>query len=155
MSHIQPRWTLPAVLASVLCASPVAAQLQVNRVDDVRFGNIVAGTAKTALRTDPTAAGRYDIINPSKGRLLIQFILPTQMTGPAGAIMPLSFTGTTAGFSDTQSIANQTGFSPITGTTQRTKDGVASVFLGGTVTSSAAQAAGGYTATITMIVTAL
>jgi hypothetical protein len=152
LRHKELRVALVLFLA-LLCAPPLAAQVQVTRVDDVRFGNVVAGVAKTVLRTDASAAGRYDIIAPPKSNLLIQFTLPAVMTGPGAATMPLSFAGTTAGYSETQSIGSQVGFSPSTGTSQRSKDGQASIFLGGTVTPGAAQVAGSYTATITLNLT--
>jgi hypothetical protein len=140
-------------LALLLCATPVTAQVQVNRVDDVRFGNVLAGVAKTVLRTDPSAAGRYDIITPPNAFILIRFTLPGVMMGPGAVTMPLSFAGTTAGYSDAQSIGSQIGFSPATGTIRRSTDGRASVFLGSRVTPAAAQAAGSYTANITLTLT--
>jgi hypothetical protein len=154
MLRKQYRSTLASAVALLLCASSLAAQVQVTRVDDLRFGNVIAGVAKTVLRTDASAAGRYDIMAPRKSSLLIQFTLPAVMTGPGAATMPLSFAGTTAGYSDAQSITSQVGFSPTIGTLQnKNKDGLASVFLGGTVTPGAAQAAGSYTATITLTLT--
>jgi hypothetical protein len=139
--------------ALLLCVSSLAAQVQVTRVDDVRFGNVMAGVAKTVLRTDASAAGRFNIIAPANRFMLIRFTLPTVMTGPAGATMPISFAGTTAGYSEVQSILSQTGFSPASGTLQRSPDGQASVFLGGTVTPAGAQSAGSYTATLTLTLT--
>jgi hypothetical protein len=141
-------WAVALVL--LCCAPPLAAQVQVTRVDDVRFGNVLRGVPKTVLRTDPAAAGRYDIVTPGNRFLLITFTLPTVMTGPGGSTMPLAFSGTTAGYSDAQNIGSQSGFSPATGTLRRSTDGLASVFLGGTVSPTAAQVAGGYTAMITL-----
>jgi hypothetical protein len=126
-----------ALALLLACASPIAAQVQVNRVDDLRFGNVLAGVPKTMLRTDPAGAGRYDIITPPNAFLIIRFTLPSVMTGPGGATMPLSFSG----------------FSPTAGTFRRSTDGRASVFLGGTVTPAAAQVAGSYTGIITLSLT--
>jgi hypothetical protein len=137
----------------LFCASSLAAQVQVTRVDDVRFGNVMAGVAKTVLHTDASTAGRFNILAPANRFLLIRFTLPTVMTGPGGATMPISFAGTTAGYSEVQSIVSQVGFSPASGTFQRSPDGQASVFLGGTVTPTGAQSAGSYTATITLTLT--
>jgi hypothetical protein len=142
-----------ALALLLACASPIAAQVQVNRVDDLRFGNVLAGVPKTMLRTDPAGAGRYDIITPPNAFLIIRFTLPSVMTGPGGATMPLSFSGTTAGYSDAQVITSQIGFSPTAGTFRRSTDGRASVFLGGTVTPAAAQVAGSYTGIITLSLT--
>src|ERR1700674_3218954 len=104
-----------SVSGLLLCASSLAAQVQVTRVDDVRFGNVMAGVGKTVLRTDASAAGRFNIQTPANRFMLIRFTLPTIMTGPAGATMPISFAGTTAGYSEAQSIVSQGGFSPASG----------------------------------------
>lgn len=138
---------------ALLCATPLVAQVQVNRVDDIRFGNVLGGVANTVLRTDPARAGRFDIITPPNVWVNGQFILPVVMDGPAGATMPISFAGTTAGYSDAQSIASQVGFNPQVGGTVRATDGRASVFMGATVTPAVGQAPGSYTAPITLIVT--
>jgi hypothetical protein len=152
MTRIQrkPTWVAVLALALLLCVSPLAAQVQVTRVDDVRFGNVLRGVPKTVLRTDASAAGRYDIVTPANRFLLITFTLPTVMNGPGGVTMPLSFTGTTAGYSDAQNIGSQVGFSPATGTLRRSTDGQASVFLGGTVSPTAVQVAGSYSGMITL-----
>lgn len=65
--------------------------------------------------------------------------------------MPISFTGNTAGYSDAQSIGSQVAFDPRVGGTVRATDGLASVFMGATVTPAVGQAPGSYTATITLI----
>jgi hypothetical protein len=142
-----------ALALLLTCASPLAAQVQVNRVDDLRFGNVLSGVPKTMLRTNPAGAGRYDLITPPNVWLLIRFTLPAVMTGPGAATMPVSFAGTTAGYSDAQVITSQIGFSPTAGTLRRSTDGRASVFLGGTVNPGAAQTAGSYTAPVTLILT--
>ena len=134
-----------------LCAAPLAAQVQVNRVDDIRFGNVAAGVANTVLRTDAARAGRFDVITPPGALITGTFVLPAVMTRAGGATMPISFTGNTAGYSDAQSIGSQVAFDPRVGGTVRATDGLASVFMGATVTPAVGQAPGSYTATITLI----
>lgn len=143
------------LFVALLCAAPLAAQAQVTRVDDIRFGNVLGGVANTVLRTDPARAGRFDVITPPNVWLNGQFVLPAVMNGPAGATMPISFAGTTAGYSDAQAIGSQVGFNPQLGGTVRATDGRASVFMGATVTPAVGQAPGSYTATITLIVVIL
>jgi hypothetical protein len=152
MLPLQRRSALPLVLGLLLCVSPpdLAAQSQVNRVDDVRFGNVVSGIAKTVLRTDASAAGRFNLVTPANRFFLVRFTLPTSMTGPGGVTLPLSFAGTTAGYSEIQAITSQVGFSPAVGTIQRSPDGQSSVYLGATVTPAAGQVAGSYSAPITL-----
>lgn len=146
---------LPVALVlfiALLCAAPLAAQVQVNRVDDIRFGNVLGGVANTVLRTDPVRAGRFDVITPPGVVINGQFVLPAVMNGPLGATMPISFAGTTAGYSDAQVITSQIGFNPQFGGTVTATDGRASVFMGATITPAVGQAPGSYTATITLIV---
>jgi hypothetical protein len=140
------------LLLALLCAAPLAAQVQVNRVDDIRFGNVLGGVANTVLRTDAARAGRFDIITPPGVVINGTFVLPAVMTRAGGATMPISFAGNTAGYSDAQSIGSQVAFDPRLGGTVTATDGRASVFMGATVTPAVGQAPGSYTATITLIV---
>jgi hypothetical protein len=154
--QVMPRHTrfrIALVLFVALpCAAPLAGQVQVNRVDDIRFGNVLGGVANTVLRTDPARAGRFDIITPPGVVINGTFVLPPVMTRAGGGTMPISFAGTTAGYSDAQSIGSQVGFNPQFGGTVTATDGRASVFMGATVTPAVGQAPGSYTATITLIV---
>jgi hypothetical protein len=147
----RPKWGI--VLVLLLGSSRLSAQVQVTGIDNVRFGNVVRGVPKTVLRTDATSAGRYNITTPGGRLIFISFTLPTVMNGPAGATMPVSFAGTTAGYSDPQTIASQVGFSPASGTLRVSTDGLASVFLGATVNPAAAQTAGSYSAVVTLNLT--
>jgi hypothetical protein len=140
------------LLLALLWAAPLAAQVQVNRVDDIRFGNVLGGVANTVLRTDPARAGRFDIITPPGVLLNGTFVLPAVMNRAGGGTMPISFAGTTAGYSDAQVITSQVGFNPLVGGTVTSTDGRASVFMGATVTPAVGQAPGSYTATITLTV---
>lgn len=131
------------------CAAPLAAQVvQVNRVDDIRFGNVLGGVANTVLRTDAARAGRFDIITPPGARITGTFGLPAVMNRAGGGTMPISFAGNTAGYSDAQSIGSQVAFDPRFGGMVIATDGRASIFMGATVTPAVGQAPGNYTATI-------
>ena len=83
----------------------------------------------------------------------LTFSLPTAMTGPAGASMALSFGGSDAGYSVSQSIGSQVGFDPkqvFVG--QLDKNGRVAVFIGGTALPATSQRAGSYTAILTLSV---
>src|SRR5207245_2563844 len=91
-----------------------------------------------------------------KGPLLLTFVLPVAMTGPGGALMPISFGAGDAGFSATQAIGSQVGFDPkqpFTATVPN--NGRASVFVGATANPTTNQRAGAYTATLILTVSAL
>jgi hypothetical protein len=78
------------------------------------------------------------------------------MTGPAGAQLPLSFSSSDAGYSQSQAIGSQVGFDPKQPfTATLSNNGRGSVFIGGTANPTTGQRAGVYTATITLTVTVL
>lgn len=147
------------VFALAIVATPLAGQgkpLTVNGVRALAFGTVLPGVPRVVLRTDPVNSGQYDIKGPNSANVQLTFSLPTAMTGPGGATMPLSFGGSDAGYSSTQSITSQVGFDPkqvFVG--QLPKNGRASVFLGCTAQPQGTQRAGSYTAIVTLSVTVL
>jgi len=149
------RWI---VIGAMLLGVPLHAQgrpLTVTGVRGVTFGAVLPGVPRVVLRTDPANSGQFDIKGP-KGPVLLSFVLPLRMTGPAGALMPLTFGASDAGFSATQAIGSQVGFDPkqpFTATLPTT--GRASVFVGATASAATNQRAGAYTATIILNVTVL
>jgi len=145
---------LGAALPPVLGAQ--GKPLTVTGVRGVTFGAVFPGVPLAISRTDPANSGQLDIKGPNRSNVLLTFILPLTMTGPAGAVMPLSFGSSDAGYSQSQAIGSQIGFDPkqpFTGALSN--NGRASVFLGVTANPTASQRAGAYTATITMTVTVL
>src|SRR5574339_286399 len=98
------RWSgAPALLAvAVLPALAVSLYgqgqpVRVNGVRSVSFGTVFPGISKSVLRTDALNSGRFDIRAAAGTQLQLSFALPTAMTGPGGATMPLSFGGGDAG----------------------------------------------------------
>jgi len=149
------RWI---VIGAMLLGVPLPAQgrpLTVTGVRGVTFGAVLPGVPLVVLRTDPANSGQFDIKGP-KGPLLLSFVLPLRMTGPAGALMPLTFGASDAGFSATQAIGSQVGFDPKQPfTATLPANGRASVFVGATASAATNQRAGAYTATIILNVTVL
>src|SRR2546425_12284479 len=93
------RWI---VIGGMLLGVPLLAQgkpLTVTGVRGVTFGAVLPGVPRVVLRTDPANSGQFDIKGP-KGNVLLSFVLPLTMTGPAGAQMPLSFGASDAGRSE-------------------------------------------------------
>ena len=146
------------VIGTVLLGAPLVAQgkpLTVTGLRGVTFGAVLPGVPRVVLRTDPANSGQIDIQGP-KGQVLLTFVLPVSMTGPAGALMPITFGASDAGYSVTQAIGSQVGFDPtqpFTGTLPN--NGRASVFIGATANPATNQRAGAYTATIILTVTVL
>ena len=150
-------WVL---IAALVLSSPLVLQAQgrpltVTGVRGVTFGAVLPGVPRVVLRTDPANSGQIDIRGP-KGPVLLTFVLPIRMTGPGGALMPISFAASDAGFSATQTIGSQVGFDPKQPfTATLPNNGRASVFVGATANPATNQRAGAYTATLVLNVTAL
>jgi hypothetical protein len=145
-------------LAAAVAPSALRAQggrpLRVIGVQGLTFGSLIPGIAVHILKSDPAGSGRFDLRGARNSQVQIQFTLPPNLQGPAGATLPLTFGSSDGGFSATESITSQTTFDPNTtslGVLSNT--GRASVFLGGSAIPGAAQRAGAYSATITLTVT--
>lgn len=147
------------VAGALLLALPLQGQgrpLTVTGVRNLTFGTVLPGVPRVVLRTDPANSGEFEIRGPNRGRVLLAFVLPVVMTGPAGALMPLSFGASDAGYSPTRTIGSQVGFDPRQPfTVDLATNGRASVFMGGTANPTANQRAGGYAGTLTLTVTVL
>jgi hypothetical protein len=147
------------VIGAMLLGVPLVAQgkpLTVTGIRGVTFGAVLPGVPRVVLRTDPANSGQFDIKGPKGGPILLSFVLPLRMSGPGGALLPIVFGSSDAGFSATQSIGSQVGFDPKQPTTVTfPNNGSASVFVGATANPAANQRAGSYTATIILTVTVL
>jgi hypothetical protein len=141
---------------AMLIAGPARAQGRKIRVDGVRplaFGSLLAGAPTTVRRTDPANSGQFDLTAQNNDVVILSFSLPSSMSGPAGASLPLSFSGSDAGFSASQSIAAQVAFDPRQSYVgMMSQQGRATVFLGGTAMPAFNQRPGAYSATITLTV---
>jgi hypothetical protein len=155
-----PGRQLRAAMAPLLLLAATAARaqnIQVVGIQGVAFGTMVPGISKVVPRTDGLNAARFDIKGAGNSRIVqLQFTLPAALSGPGGATMPLSYTAGDAGFSASQSVGDQVGFDPRTPyTATLSGPGRGSVFLGCRATPSPNQAAGSYSATLTLTVTYL
>ena len=147
-----------ALIGALLLAVPLHAQrpLTVTGVRGLTFGAVLPGVPRIILRTDPANSGEFDIRGPNNSQMLLSFVLPVAMTGPSGALMPLSFGAGDAGYSRSQSIGSQVGFDPKQPfTATLSNNGRGAVFVGGTANPTTKQRAGAYTATLTLNVTVL
>ncbi len=139
-----------ALIGALLLGVPLHAQrpLTVTGVRGLTFGAVLPGVPRIILRTDPANSGQFDIRGPNNSRVLLSFVLPVAMTGPSGALMPLSFGAGDAGYS--QSFDPKQPF-----TATLSNNGRGAVFVGGTANPTTNQRAGAYTATLTLNVTVL
>src|SRR5437763_13630778 len=94
------------VSGAMLLGMPLVAQgkpLAVTGVRGVTFGAVLPGVPRVVLRTDPANSGQFDVKGPKGGPMLLSFVLPLSMSGPSGALLPIVFGSSDAGFSPTQS----------------------------------------------------
>ena len=147
------------VIGATLLGVPLRAQgrpLTVTGVRPLTFGAVLPGVPRVIPRTDAANSGQFDIRGPNGAQVLLTFVLPAAMTGPSGALMPLTFGGSDAGYSRTQTIGSQVGFDPRQPfTATLSTNGRGSVFVGATANPGTSQRAGSYTATLTLTVTVL
>ncbi len=155
------RTALSLLALGCLCfqARPAAAQahggrpIRVLGVRGLTFGILIAGAPTSVLRTDPARSGQFDLTAQNGDVVLVSFSLPSAMTGPGGASLPLAFSGTDAGFSQEQTVGDQVAFDPrTTYTAAMSRRGRASIFLGGTAMPAFNQSPGDYSGTITLTI---
>jgi hypothetical protein len=142
-----------AVLAGggVTTAAAQGRPLSVRPSQGLTFGVVIAGVPTAVSRTDALNAGQLEIRGSRGTQVRVDFTLPAAMTGPGGALMPLTFGANDGGWSQTPSIATALGFDPrVPLFATLSGNGRVYLYLGGTVTPAARQAPGAYTATITV-----
>lgn len=127
--------------------------LSVSGQQSLSFGVVLPGVARAVSRTDPLNSGQFSVSGVKNSGVQLTFSLPTTMTGPAGATMPLSFGASDGGYSTPETIGIQVAFDPRAAfTTALDKNGKALVYLGGTALPTSSQRAGNYTGTIILTV---
>lgn len=144
------------VALALLANQRLAAQITVRGVRGLTFGTVVPGIPAQILRTDAVNSGQFEIRGPFLTFIRLTFTLPTTLNGPLGATMPLAFAANDAGYSFNNTIGSQTAFNPNQSyQTLIWIGGRSGVWLGGTVSPTAGQRAGGYTGTVVLSVVVL
>jgi hypothetical protein len=132
----------------------------------LQFGVIVPGTTTVTVLPRSSAGGEFRISGvKSRKSVDISFTLPTQLTGPSGASIPLSFNGNYAGLCEIDTsgsceLASYVTWNPVStptfrDTPTRYKPGrkvfaydAYQVYLGGVASPSTTQRQGTYTGSI-------
>jgi hypothetical protein len=135
-------WLIP--VAVLLAAPPVAAQISVAPVRDLAFGPVIPGL--------PTYIGPSRVTAPPLSKVQIRLTLPNQLDGPAGAAMPINFSNNDALHVDAAPNSVPSTFNPKATRNILVTDGTAFIFVGGTVSPTAAQPQGTYSGTITLTI---
>jgi hypothetical protein len=112
------------------------------------FGTVFPGVAKT-IAVAAATSGQFQLGGQASGNVNLTFTLPTNLINGANNLPIGTWTGCT---SPTNTTAGCTAFTP-SGTATASAFSAAGalwVFVGGSVTPAAAQAAGNYTGTVTL-----
>lgn len=135
--------------ASITATATVQAPINVTAVSNLDFQNVFPGVAKTVLVTDATA-GRWDVAGAVSAPVSLNFTLPGNLSSGAN-LMPI---GTWTGNHNTTAAPTGSGFTPSGTPTAATLSaaGALFVYIGATVSPLANQAAGVYTAAVTLTV---
>jgi len=150
------------IAALLLCSVSSAARAEaqstyVNGLRTLAFGTVLNGIPKHILPSDAVNSGQFEFkAAGATTQVQLQFTLPTQLNGPAGATLPISFSTTDA---IVQGLAG--GSTPLTinpkvttvytlGTGSRYN-----VWIGGTVSPTGGQVQGAYSSTISLTMTVL
>jgi len=136
--------------ADIQATATVLSAVTVTAGNDLQFGNVTPGVAKTIGIAD-AGAGRFDVTKAANEGVTLSFTLPTDLTSGANTLPIGSWTG---GWNTSATPAGATTFTPSAGgtNTAATAGTTVSVYVGATVTPAGAQAAGGYTGDVTMSV---
>lgn len=128
--------------ATVLQAMTVTGALPLD------FGTVFPGVAKS-VGVAAATAGRFDLTGQSSANVNLTFTLPTNLTTGVNTLPIGTWTGCTNAIN---TAAGCTAFTPSAAPTASAFSGAGAlfVFVGGTVTPGAAQAAGTYTGTVTL-----
>jgi hypothetical protein len=135
--------------ASITATATVQAPINVTAVSNLDFQSVFPGVAKTVLVTDATA-GRWDVAGAASTPVSLNFTLPNNLSSGAN-LMPIA---TWTGNHNTTAAPTGTGFTPSGTPTAATLSatGALFVYIGATVSPLANQAAGVYTAAVTLTV---
>jgi spore coat protein U-like protein len=136
---------------SVTTRATIVQALVVTPQRDLVFGNVVPGISKTIAVTDG-GAGRLRVRGQASTPVLMSFTLPGNLTSGANSLPIDSWTGR---WNTSAAPAGGTSFTPSGAATSATLSGGAGqlfVYLGARVVPATTQAAGLYTATVTLTV---
>ena len=135
---------------SVLATANLSSTIKVRGTQDLNFGTVIPGVAKTVSHTSQPAGTTYAILQfdgDKNAEVQIDFNLPNQLVTPTGRRLTIdSWTGC---HSIQSTIPGCTAFVPGTPQTRlRSNNGKLWLWFGGTVRPTVTQGTGTYTATV-------
>ena len=134
--------------ANINATATVYQALTVTGARALDFGSVFPGVAKSIVVSDATS-GRFDLTGQASANVNVSFTLPTNLTSGANNLPIGTWTGCT---NPTNSTAGCTSFTPSASATPTAMSGAGAlvVWVGGTVSPAANQAAGSYTGVVTL-----
>lgn len=142
---------LSAQSANISATATVLSPIVVTAGNPLAFGNVTPGVAKV-VAANAASAGTFSLVGQAAQGIQISFTLPTNLTSGVNNLPIGTWTGL---FNTTNVTGSATAFTPSASATNGTTaagTGNFFVWVGGTVTPAAAQAAGTYTGSVTMSV---
>ena len=136
--------------ATITATANVQQPINVVGAQQLAFGNVFPGVNKTIAATDLANAGRFDVTGQASTPVTLSFTLPATLSFGANTLPIASFTGVHAQ-NNTQT--GGTAFTPASGANPTLNgSGQLWVWVGAQVQPATNQAAGLYTASVTMTV---
>ena len=135
--------------ANITATAVVFQAMTVTGARTLDFGNVFPGVAKS-IAVAAATSGRFDLTGQASANVNVSFTLPATLSDGGVNTLPIgSYTGCT---NATNTTAGCTVFTPSAATTATAFSGAGALFVwvGGTVTPGAAQAAGTYNGTVTL-----
>ena len=133
----------------------VLESLVVTAVNDLEFGDIVAGNT-SAVAPDDATAGQYEISGEAGSEVSLSFTLPSnlELVLDPSFTMPISFSNSDGIHSTTNDAGAGSTFDPnvVHTPTLNAMNGDLYIFIGGEVTAAPGQEPGNYEGTITLTV---
>lgn len=159
-----PRISTLALLAMLVTAPALEAQgppgprppdggrpLRVDARQALSFGTLLPGVPTVVPSNDALNAASLEIRGQGGSDVLLSFLLPTQLDGPGGAGVPLTFGVGSAGYSPSQDINAQIALDPQASEVLALPgNGRGAIYLGGVALPPTQIPAGTYGATITV-----
>lgn len=144
--------TASPVSDDITATADVQTPLSVTGSANLDFGTVFPGVNKAIPYTDAVNAGQWDITGEAAGEVTLSFTaLPATLVFAANTL-PIVYSATDAGENTTDAPGTATSFDPAVGRTTNLNGATGGLFvwIGGTVQPPEDQAAGTYTATITL-----
>jgi hypothetical protein len=151
-------WIRTAIVATLFVIACTALRAQGGTLtatgdQGLQFGVVLPGLASPVSPTDAAMAGRFEIRGDRESEVVIDFILPTEMLAPGGAMLPLVFGVDDGRWGTRPSINQSQTFDPSVPLVARLgRSGRLYLRLGGTAMPLPSQVPGDYSATIAVTV---